>query len=186
MKPLRRPSRRYLDGNDLTGTLPSQLGNLNLDECYLSWTNPSTTPETNKFDCPLPANLPDDHVCRRSDNPDESYVLVCSTVDVGSNGDPHLILADGGKADERVERASSPVHGACTQLAPTASLPKHAHARAPFALPTHTRGHGLGQPAREVCGLWAAPSCQRPRSGVLPLEPPGPRMVPTKVTRSCF
>ena len=67
---------------------------------------------TNNFDCPLPANLPD--ACNDFE---------CSPVDTGSNGDPHLNFADGGKADERVERASSPVHGACTplELAPAAS-----------------------------------------------------------------
>ena len=105
-----------MHGNDLTGTLPTQLGNLsNLETCYLSY---SEATKHNSFDCELPANLP--AVCN-IDNTFNSFV--CSPVVTGSNGDPHLNFADGGKADERVERASSPVHGACTplELAPAAS-----------------------------------------------------------------
>ena len=80
MKPLRRPSRRYLWGNDLTGTLPSQLGNLiNLGyqrypsgtiayQCYLSYADATND---NSFDCPLPANLPD--VCNPSPKQENSF-----------------------------------------------------------------------------------------------------------------
>eukprot|EP00964_Phaeocystis_antarctica_P084250 scaffold53034_cov27-Phaeocystis_antarctica.AAC.1 len=34
---LRRPSRRYLDNNDLSGSLPSQLGNLNPTRWQVPW-----------------------------------------------------------------------------------------------------------------------------------------------------
>ena len=124
---------------------------------------------TNSYDCPLPA-LADNCLGTEgqtsyaygTDGPWLECVATTPSpppADVaGSDGDPHLHFAHGGKADARVE---SVVPRAWCHSSPP--QPPQAYARALFALPT-LEWDGLGRPSRGMA--WATPSCQweRPRT----------------------